>query len=117
MQVEVILRGRIRVTQEYPGEQFSVEDCLEKVFEDITDDLYNQKADEPSVAGSMSNGEIEISVLVTATSRGAALDKGEAIIRAALSAADVWTDGWERDKAHMLRAEICEVAAAELVAA
>lgn len=111
MQVEVILRGRIIVIPDHPDEQFSTEECLEKVFEGITDDLYAQKATDPSVAGSLADGDLEISILVTADSKGAALDLGEAIIRSALHAADVWTDGWEKDKEHMLRAEICEIAA------
>jgi hypothetical protein len=114
MKVEVILRGRITVKPTFDGAVFDPEACIEQVFEKVTDDLYKQGAVEPSVAGTISTGAVEISVLIeTADSRGAALDKGEAIIRAALHAADVWTTEWEADKDSLLRAEIIEVATAE----
>lgn len=115
VQVEVILRGRIVVIPEYPGEEYDLRECLDTAFGAIMEDLLAQRADEPSVDGDLEDGDLEVSVLVTADSPGAALDVGSAIIRAALSVADVWTDTWEENKHHMLRTEICEIATVELV--
>jgi hypothetical protein len=114
MNVEVILRGRITIEPTFDGEVFDADECIERVFEQITDDLYDQGASEPSVAGSVADGFVEISVLIeNAESRGSALDAGEAIIRSALHAAEVWTTEWEANKESLLRAEILEVATAE----
>jgi len=102
VEVEVASNGRIVVSPEYEGteydEQMEIEQAFSRVMTALTelDDL-----EDPSVAGSVATGEIEISITVTAETQGAAVDSANALIHRALHTAEIQTPEWHKAKAHL----------------
>jgi hypothetical protein len=95
MKFEITYRGQLEATPEFPGEDFDRDAVIERAFDETMRELVKLDCADPSVSGSISSGDIEISVVAEGDDHVAAFAQADPCIRAALHAAGVGTKGWE----------------------
>ncbi len=93
MKIEVTFRGRLTVTPEYDGEVFDHDEEVERAFDGTINELVVLGVEDPSVAGSLTSGEVEIMLTVEAESVVHAFPLADSAVRSALQAAGVHTPG------------------------
>jgi hypothetical protein len=108
----LVLEGhavKYRVTFEglaVPGERSATPfdaDVLEAQLDRVMEQLVQRRAGDATVSGTMAKGEVEVSLLVEAPDLESALERGQAIVRAALNEAartgTAWAFDWTSIKA------------------
>lgn len=96
MKFEVTLVGQLVLTPEEQGAGLDHDEVVERAFDDTMRELLKLDGiEDPQVSGSITTGDVEISVVVEAAEYGAAISKADPDIRTAFHAAMVHTDGWD----------------------
>ena len=115
MKFEVTMVGTVTVTPEYEGEVFDHDEIVERTFDRTMAELTKlANIHDPSVSGTITTGEIEVSVVVEAEDFIQAIQIGDPAIRTAFHAADTSTEGWD-DVPLPLRVQWHRVEADDLV--
>jgi hypothetical protein len=94
MMIEVSFTGRLIVEPEYHGEVLDRESEVERVLDAMTQELV-KLVEDPIVSGSLTNGEVEVTMLAEGPSLDEAVSFGASALRSALHAASCYTPGWD----------------------
>ena len=95
MHVEVTYTGQLVIEPEYEGEVFDPEEEVERAFDGTMAELVKLPVDDPALHGSISTGDLEVTVRVHADTFPDAIHKADSAIRSALHAAEVHTPDWD----------------------
>lgn len=98
LKVEVTYSGQITVTPDYGGAVVDRDAEIEKAFDGTMRELVKLGVMDPSVAGSIASGDIEITLAVKGKTVPEIIDYVDGIIRSALHAAGVGTHGWSTER-------------------
>lgn len=71
-------------------------DHLEAALDRVMEELIRLGVEDPAIGGTLTSGEVEISMTVDAESYEQAMSKAMGTLRAAIHAAEVSTAGWPR---------------------
>ena len=96
MELEITYEGLITVEPEYDGEEYDPEAEIEQAFSLTMSELVKLGLTDPSFSGSVATGEFEMSCVIEATSVDEAFSRVDTTFRAALHAARVWTNDWQK---------------------
>lgn len=92
---EVTLWGRFVVTPECDGEDYDHDDVVDRSFNRTVQELLRYDGvEDPQVSGTITTGEFEVSIVVSAKDYGDAVSFAEPTIRSAFHGADVSTEEW-----------------------
>lgn len=79
------------------GDDEGLAEALEEHLDAVMEELLKLDAQDVSIGGSMTQGDVEITITVEAETYEEAVRRGLSCIRSALHAAGAHTHGWEQD--------------------
>lgn len=96
MIMDISYTGTLTVTPEYEGEVFDHDEEVERAFDATMEELGHLGVTDPCVSGSVTTGDLEITLTATGESLPEIVTEVDGKIRSALHAAGVITKGWPR---------------------
>jgi hypothetical protein len=96
MQFEATYSGVLQVVEEDPEKPVDRESVFDEAIDRISEELIALHVIEPLVSGSLTTGEIELTVTIVGSDPVSAFSQLDSTVRSAFHAAEVDTSTWPR---------------------